>query len=268
MPAESALALAPAAPQSRAALPPPAPVLARIARGGPAALDDHELLALLGIAVDARTLAAAGGSGDSSTTPTISGAPSSFPPRTAPAFTRSSTCTPAGWRPGSSATAGRLPRRPTRGATSRRGSGATATRCSRCSTWTTATASSRSRRPSPARSTARPSIRASSCAGRSMHNAAACIAAHSHPSGVAEPSSADRAITKRLLDALALVDDPPHRPLRRRRRRAGRRSPSAASFERHRTRLPPSPRRGKPGEGECRSRREGAAPSSPGGTAT
>ena len=40
---------------------PPASVLARIARAGPAALDDHELLALLGIDVDAPTLAAAGG---------------------------------------------------------------------------------------------------------------------------------------------------------------------------------------------------------------
>ena len=39
-----------------------------------------------------------------------------------------------------------------------------------------------------------------------MHNAATCIACHSHPSGVAEPSLADRSITKRLLDALALVE--------------------------------------------------------------
>ena len=38
------------------------------------------------------------------------------------------------------------------------------------------------------------------------HNAAAVIFAHNHPSGVAEPSSADRAITVRLRDALALVD--------------------------------------------------------------
>jgi len=30
--------------------------------------------------------------------------------------------------------------------------------------------------------------------------------AHNHPSGVAEPSPADRAITRRLRDALALVD--------------------------------------------------------------
>ncbi len=49
MPAEPALAPAPPAAQSCAALPPPAPILARIARGGPAALEDHELLALLGV---------------------------------------------------------------------------------------------------------------------------------------------------------------------------------------------------------------------------
>ncbi len=38
------------------------------------------------------------------------------------------------------------------------------------------------------------------------HNAAAVILAHNHPSGIAEPSAADRAITLRLRDALALVD--------------------------------------------------------------
>ncbi|MCB1560723.1 MAG: DNA repair protein RadC [Xanthomonadales bacterium] len=38
------------------------------------------------------------------------------------------------------------------------------------------------------------------------HNAAAVIFGHNHPSGVAEPSAADRAITARLRDALALVD--------------------------------------------------------------
>lgn len=39
-----------------------------------------------------------------------------------------------------------------------------------------------------------------------QHNAAAVILAHNHPSGVAEPSHADRAITLRLRDALALID--------------------------------------------------------------
>ncbi|NIR29150.1 MAG: JAB domain-containing protein [Gammaproteobacteria bacterium] len=38
------------------------------------------------------------------------------------------------------------------------------------------------------------------------HNAAALILAHNHPSGVAEPSQADRALTQRLRDALALID--------------------------------------------------------------
>ena len=37
-------------------------------------------------------------------------------------------------------------------------------------------------------------------------NAAAVIAAHNHPSGVAEPSRTDRAITSRLRDAMALID--------------------------------------------------------------
>ncbi|MGH8415149.1 MAG: RadC family protein, partial [Gammaproteobacteria bacterium] len=38
------------------------------------------------------------------------------------------------------------------------------------------------------------------------HNAAAIIFAHNHPSGVAEPSDADRRLTQRLKEALALVD--------------------------------------------------------------
>ena len=37
-------------------------------------------------------------------------------------------------------------------------------------------------------------------------NAAALILAHNHPSGVAEPSAADRALTQTLRSALALVD--------------------------------------------------------------
>jgi DNA repair protein RadC len=38
------------------------------------------------------------------------------------------------------------------------------------------------------------------------HNAAAVVFGHNHPSGVAEPSAADRAITQRLREALALID--------------------------------------------------------------
>ena len=38
------------------------------------------------------------------------------------------------------------------------------------------------------------------------HNAAAVILAHNHPSGVAEPSFQDQALTRTLTEALALVD--------------------------------------------------------------
>ena len=38
------------------------------------------------------------------------------------------------------------------------------------------------------------------------HNAAAVILCHNHPSGVSEPSSADRQLTRTLTEALALVD--------------------------------------------------------------
>jgi DNA repair protein RadC len=40
------------------------------------------------------------------------------------------------------------------------------------------------------------------------HNAAAVILAHNHPSGVAEPSAADRLLTAALQRALAQVDIP------------------------------------------------------------
>jgi DNA repair protein RadC len=38
------------------------------------------------------------------------------------------------------------------------------------------------------------------------HNAAAVILSHNHPSGVAEPSRADIQLTRRLSEALALID--------------------------------------------------------------
>ena len=37
-------------------------------------------------------------------------------------------------------------------------------------------------------------------------NATAVIFAHNHPSGIAEPSNADKHITQKLKDALALID--------------------------------------------------------------
>lgn len=39
-----------------------------------------------------------------------------------------------------------------------------------------------------------------------LHNAAAVVLYHNHPSGVAEPSKADETITQRIKDALGLVD--------------------------------------------------------------
>ncbi|HJV06596.1 MAG TPA: DNA repair protein RadC [Chromobacteriaceae bacterium] len=39
-----------------------------------------------------------------------------------------------------------------------------------------------------------------------LHNAAGVIVAHNHPSGVSEPSAADRALTETLKTALTLVD--------------------------------------------------------------
>lgn len=38
------------------------------------------------------------------------------------------------------------------------------------------------------------------------HNASAVIVAHNHPSGIPEPSQADKHLTQRLREALALVD--------------------------------------------------------------
>ena len=38
------------------------------------------------------------------------------------------------------------------------------------------------------------------------HNAAAVVFAHNHPSGIAQPSSADEQLTRALKQALALVD--------------------------------------------------------------
>ena len=38
------------------------------------------------------------------------------------------------------------------------------------------------------------------------HNASAVILAHNHPSGIAEPSQSDATLTRRLRDALKLID--------------------------------------------------------------
>ena len=76
------------------------PVLARIERAGPAALEDHELLGLLGLDVDAATLAASGACASSSTTPTTSCTSSCSRPSTVPGCMRCTKSTLGGWKPG------------------------------------------------------------------------------------------------------------------------------------------------------------------------
>ncbi len=206
MSAESALALAPAAPLSRAALPPPAPVLARIARGGPAALDDHELLALLGIAVDARTLAAAGGLRGLLDDPDDLWRTVVLPAEDR-ARVHALLDVHARWmearlhRDGGPLTS---PDHTQRYIEAR-------LRGYRNEVFAMLYMDSRHRiiafeetfSGTVDGTTVHPRVVVRRAL---MHNAAACIAAHSHPSGVAEPSSADRAITRRLHDALALVE--------------------------------------------------------------
>ena len=206
MPAEHALAPVPAAAQSRAALPPPAPILARIARGGPAALEDHELLALLGIAVDARTLAAAGGLRGLLDDPddlwrTV------VLPADDRARIHALLDVHARWmeahllRDGGPLTSPAHTRRYIEARLRGYRNEVFAMLYLDCRNRVIAFEETFSGTVDGTTVHPRVVVRRAL-----MHNAAACIAAHSHPSGVAEPSRADRSITKRLLDALALVE--------------------------------------------------------------
>ena len=84
------------APERPVSTPPPESVLARIERAGPAALDDRELLALLGIDVDDPTLAAAGGLRGLLDDPDDRLRAVVLPTWTAPASMRCTKSTPAG----------------------------------------------------------------------------------------------------------------------------------------------------------------------------
>lgn len=79
-------------------------------------------------------------------------------------------------------------------------------RSSRSYIWITAIGYWLSRSSSGEPSTERACIRGKWCAKPLKHNGAAVIFMPNHPSGVAEPSDADRRLTTRLKDALALVD--------------------------------------------------------------
>ena len=187
-------------------VPPLESLLARMDRAGAGALDDHELLALVGVGVDAATLAAAGGLRGVFDDPADRlCAVLSSRAKTARGCAPCSSSTRGGWRRISSARRP-SPRPRTPRATSSRGCAGGANevfaavfldnrhRVIAFEELFHGTVDGASVHP---RVVARRAL---------VHNAAALIACHNHPSGVAEPSRADRAITARLRDALALVD--------------------------------------------------------------
>ena len=204
-PAVCSEAAAPYAAPVAASLPPEA-LLARIERAGPAALDDHELLGVLGVEVDAATLAAAGGLRELLDDPddllrAVFLSPEHRArvhavhevharwmearlrrdggPLTSPAHTRRYIeARLRGYRNEVFACLFLDQRH----------------RVIAFETLFTGTLDGASVHP-------RVVVR------RALgHNAGALVCTHNHPSGVAEPSRADRAITKRLAEALALVD--------------------------------------------------------------
>ena len=192
-------------PYTTQAVPPPESLLARMDRAGPVALDDHELLALVGVGVNAATLAAAGGLRG------VLDDPADLPcavllSREDRARVRAVLELHLRWLE---------------------------TRLKREGPITSPAHTSRyvvSRLRGRANEVfaglfldnrhqviAFEELFQGTVDGASVHprvvarralalNAAAFVACHNHPSGVAEPSRSDRAITSRLRDALALVD--------------------------------------------------------------
>ena len=186
---------------------PPSPkiLLARIERAGPAALDDHELLGLVGIDIDAATLAAAGGLREILDDPD-----DSLRTYLLPAEDRARVHAlhelHARWMEARLRRDGALtsPTHTRRYVEAR-------LRGRRNEVFGVIHLDNR-HQPILAEELFRGTIDGATVHPRvvvrqaMMHNAAALIAFHQHPSGVAEPSRADRAITKRLAEALALVD--------------------------------------------------------------
>ena len=185
--------------------PVPATALARIERAGPAALEDHELLALLGVRLDAATLAAAGGLRELLDDPddllrTVL-LPSEDRARVHAFHELHARWMQARLRRDGALTSPNHTRRyleaRLRGL---RNEVFVAVFLDNrhqpiaCETLFQGTVDSATVHP---RVVVRRAL---------MHNAVALVVAHGHPSGVAEPSATDRAITKRLAEALALVD--------------------------------------------------------------
>ena len=212
MPPESSRALAvrseAPAPYAVAPAPPPVPetVLARIARAGPAALDDHELLGLLGLDVDAATLAAAGGLRALLDDPGDSLPAVALPPA-ARARVHAVHAVHARWmearlrRDGGALTSPAHTRRyleaRLRGYRNEVFAGLFLDNRHRLIAFEELFQGTIDGTRVHVRVVVRRAL---------GHNAAALVCAHNHPSGEAEPSPADRALTVKLRDALALVD--------------------------------------------------------------
>ena len=194
-----------AAPYATTAAPSTATLLARIERAGPAALDDHELLGLLGIDVDLATLAAAGGLrellDDPDDTLRTFLLPAGDRARVHALHELHARWMEAGLRRDGALTS---PARTRRYIEAR-------LRGLRNEVFGVIHLDNR-HQPIIAEHIFQGTIDGATVHPRvvvrraMMHNAAALIAFHQHPSGVAEPSAADRAITRRLAEALALVD--------------------------------------------------------------
>ena len=189
-----------------AASPPPEPLLARVGRAGPAALDDHELLGLLGVDVDAATLAAAGGLRGVLDDPDDL-LRSVFLPAEHRARVHAVLEVHARWmearlrRDGGPLTSPAHTRRYIEARL--RGYRNEVFACLFLDNRHRVVAFEELFAGTLDGASVHPRVVVRRALG---HNAGAIVCAHNHPSGVAEPSRADRAITKRLAEALALVD--------------------------------------------------------------
>ena len=189
-----------------ASLPPSETLLARIGRAGPAALDDHELLGLLGVDVDPATLAASGGLRELLDDPDDLLHVVLLPPENR-ARVHALHEIHARWmdarlrRDGGPLTSPAHTRRYIEARL--RGYRNEVFACLFLDNRHRIIAFEELFRGTLDGTSVYPRVVVRRALG---HNAAALVCMHNHPSGVAEPSPADRAITKRLAEALALVD--------------------------------------------------------------
>ena len=192
---------------ARAGAPPPSAetLIARVERAGPAALDDHELLGLVGIHIDAATLAAAGGLRELLDDPDdmlrLFFLPAEDRARVHAVLELHARWFEARLRRDGALTSPNLTRRYLEARLRGR----------RNEVFVAVFLDSR-HRPIAYEELFNGTVDGTSVHPRVVvrraliHNAAALVVGHGHPSGVAEPSPADRAITRRLAEALALVD--------------------------------------------------------------